>query len=47
MAAGQRVSHPKFGEGTVISASGNILTIVFDLYGTKKLAKDMAPLRKV
>ena len=47
VAAGQRVNHPKFGDGTVISANGNILTIVFDLYGTKKLAKDMAPLRKV
>ena len=44
---GTRVSHPKFGEGTVISANGSILTIVFDLYGTKKLAKDVAPLKKV
>ena len=44
---GDRVSHPKFGDGTVITANGNILTIVFDLYGTKKLAKDMAPLKKV
>ena len=44
---GTRVSHPKFGEGTVITANGSILTIVFDLYGTKKLAKDVAPLKKV
>ena len=47
VAPGERVSHPKFGEGTVISAAGSVLTIVFDLYGTKKLAKDMAPLKKV
>ena len=47
VAPGTRVSHPKFGEGTVISCVGTVLTIVFDLYGTKKLAKDMAPLKKV
>ncbi len=47
VAPGERVSHPKFGEGTVISAAGSVLTIVFDLYGTKKLVKDMAPLKKV
>ncbi len=44
---GERVKHPKFGEGTVIMVNGTVLTIVFDLYGTKKLAKDMAPLEKV
>ena len=44
---GERVRHPKFGEGTVISVFDTVLTIVFDLYGTKKLAKDMAPLEKV
>ena len=47
VAPGTRVAHPKFGEGTVITSNGSILTIVFDLYGTKKLAKDVAPLKKV
>ena len=47
VAPGERISHPKFGEGTVIMVNGTVLTIVFDLYGTKKLAKDMAPLEKV
>ncbi len=44
---GERVNHPKFGDGTVISVYGTVLTIVFDLYGTKKLAKDMAPLKRI
>ena len=44
---GERVKHPKFGEGTVITVNGTVLTIVFDLYGTKKLAKDMAPLERI
>ena len=44
---GERVEHPKFGQGTIITVNGSILTIVFDLYGTKKLAKDMAPLKRI
>ncbi|MBR5730718.1 MAG: ATP-binding domain-containing protein, partial [Firmicutes bacterium] len=44
---GERVSHPKFGDGTVIKSENTILTIVFDLYGTKKLAQDMAPLKRI
>ncbi len=44
---GDRVEHPKFGRGTVIAAQGNVLTIIFEAFGTKKLAKDLAPLKKV
>ena len=44
---GERLNHPKFGDGTVITVNGTVLTIVFDLYGTKKLAKDMAPLKRI
>ena len=47
VSAGDAVEHPKFGRGTVIEAKGNVLTIIFDEFGTKKLAKDLAPLRKV
>ena len=47
MAPGERVTHPKFGDGTIISVNGTVLTIVFDLYGTKKLAKDLAPLKRI
>ncbi len=47
VAPGDKVEHSKFGEGTVISVSGNIITIVFDSVGTKKLAKDLAPLKKL
>ncbi|MBQ2311594.1 MAG: ATP-binding domain-containing protein, partial [Firmicutes bacterium] len=44
---GDRVNHPKFGDGTVITVNGTVLTIVFDLFGTKKLAKDLAPLKRI
>ncbi len=48
---GDRVSHKKFGEGTVISASplGNdtLLEISFDESGTKKLAAKFAKITKI
>jgi DNA helicase-2/ATP-dependent DNA helicase PcrA len=44
---GDRVNHPKFGDGTIITVNGTVLTIVFDLFGTKKLAKDLAPLTRI
>ena len=50
-AAGDRVSHRKFGEGTVLSASplGNdtLLEISFDTNGTKKLAAAFAKITKI
>ena len=47
LSPGDKVEHDKFGEGTVISSSGNIVTVIFDSVGTKKLAKDLAPLKKI
>jgi len=47
VAPGDRVNHPKFGDGTIITVNGTVLTIVFDLFGTKKLAKDLAPLKRI
>ncbi|HPX70574.1 MAG TPA: UvrD-helicase domain-containing protein [Bacillota bacterium] len=44
---GERVEHPRFGEGTVIELKGNILTVMFDEEGIKKLAKNAAPLKKL
>ena len=44
---GDRVEHEKFGEGTVITSQGNVVTVVFESVGTKKLAKDLAPLKKI
>ncbi len=50
-AAGDRVSHRKFGEGTVLSAKsmGNdtLLEISFDSTGTKKLAAAFAKITKI
>jgi len=44
---GSKVLHTAFGEGTVISydAGSDIITIVFDTRGIKKLQKAMAPLK--
>ena len=47
VAAGDAVEHPKFGKGTVIECKGNVLTVFFDTVGVKKLAKDLAPLKKL
>ena len=41
------MEHPKFGKGTVIECKGNVLTVFFDSVGVKKLAKDLAPLKKL
>ena len=47
LSAGDRVKHAKFGEGLVIKADGNIVEVMFDSAGKKKLAADMAPLTKI
>ena len=44
---GDRLSHPKFGEGLVISVKGGAVTVAFDSVGIKKLALDFAPLKKI
>lgn len=43
---GDSVSHNKFGQGQVIDVQGNTASIIFDSVGTKKLALDIAPLKK-
>lgn len=47
LASGDKVSHNKFGPGMVIDVTGNTVTVVFDSAGIKKLAKDIAPLKKL
>ena len=47
LAAGDRVRHAKFGEGLVIDQDDRTLTIIFDTAGQKKLAKGIAPLKKI
>ena len=46
-AVGDRVSHAKFGSGMVIEADDKTLTIIFDDAGRKKMAKGIAPLKKI
>ncbi|MDD3607607.1 MAG: 3'-5' exonuclease [Candidatus Moranbacteria bacterium] len=44
---GERVSHPDFGNGVVVSQDENLITVVFPEIGIKKLAKRVAPLKKL
>ena len=45
--AGDKVAHSKFGTGLVVSSQGKVITVIFDKAGTKKLAADIAPLKKI
>lgn len=47
LAEGDRVKHPKFGEGTVTEAGEKTLVVVFDSEGRKKMARGIAPLEKI
>lgn len=44
---GDRVNHAKFGDGMVAEVSGKVAVIIFDKAGTKRLATDIAPLKKI
>ena len=46
---GDKVSHPTFGDGIVMSVTGGVVTIAFKdkKYGVKKLALSVAPLTKI
>jgi ATP-dependent DNA helicase II len=45
--AGDRIRHPKFGEGLLIEQDAKTLTIAFDSIGIKKLGKGFVKLTKV
>lgn len=47
LAAGDRVKHGKFGSGLVIECDARTVSVMFDSAGLKKLAKDIAPLKKI
>ena len=47
IAVGDRVRHAKFGEGLVIDADDRTLVVIFDTAGQKKMAKGIAPLKKI
>jgi len=44
---GDKVKHEKFGEGIVVGQDDIVITVVFKSVGLKKLAKSIAPLKKV
>lgn len=45
--AGDKVSHAKFGTGMVVSVDGKTISVMFDTAGMKKLARDIAPIKKI
>jgi DNA helicase-2/ATP-dependent DNA helicase PcrA len=45
--SGDKVIHPKFGEGLVLESDGRVVTVMFGAAGKKRLAADIAPLEKV
>jgi DNA helicase-2/ATP-dependent DNA helicase PcrA len=51
LSVGDRVSHPVFGQGTVLStrqmAADTLIEVAFDTVGTKKLMATYAKLRKI
>ncbi len=47
LAPGDMVRHGKFGEGLVLETDDKTVTVMFDSVGRKKLAKGIAPLKKI
>ena len=45
--SGDNVTHAKFGHGMVVEVDDKTVTVIFDSVGSKKLAKGIAPLKKV
>lgn len=45
--AGDRINHSKFGDGLVIDVDSRIVNVMFDSVGAKKLARDLAPIKKI
>lgn len=44
---GDKVNHPKFGEGLVIADDAKTMTIIFDSVGTKKIGKGFVAIKKI
>jgi len=44
---GDQVTHGKFGHGLVVDVDAKTITVMFDSAGQKKLAKGIAPIKKV
>ena len=44
---GDQVTHGKFGFGTVVDVDAKTVTVMFEAAGQKKLAKGIAPIKKV
>ncbi len=42
---GTRIQHSEFGEGLIISSSGDTITVAFKTFGLKKLSASLAPIK--
>ncbi|MCT4616708.1 MAG: UvrD-helicase domain-containing protein [Candidatus Gracilibacteria bacterium] len=45
--SGNRVEHPKFGQGVITNITGELATISFSGFGTKKMSLKIAPIKKI
>ncbi|MCX6763956.1 MAG: UvrD-helicase domain-containing protein [Candidatus Moranbacteria bacterium] len=45
--SGERIHHETFGDGLIISASGDTLTVAFKKAGLKKISATLAPIKKI
>ena len=44
---GEKITHPEFGDGIILSVDGEIATIVFKKAGVKRLSLEFAKLKKI
>ncbi|EKE25150.1 MAG: hypothetical protein ACD_5C00271G0003 [uncultured bacterium] len=44
---GERVSHPQFGDGIIVSAQGDTVTVAFKKAGIKRLSAEFAKLNRI
>ncbi len=47
LGTGDKVKHAKFGTGLIVGEDTSTLTVAFDSVGIKKMAKGIAPLKKI
>lgn len=44
---GDKIFHPAFGEGVIVSKNGDIASLAFKNHGIKKMALSIAPIKKI
>jgi len=44
---GDKIEHDSFGKGTIVQINQNELTVAFNKFGTKRLIRGLAPIKKI